>query len=99
MKVEVTQRDCDTGLTRSYTLDSVAKAIKRAVTERFKEVPQFQVLICTQDYVFINGRIFDLPDEVMTFIAAQDNNKPVSPMTFELPDLPDDFFQKECSHA
>lgn len=99
MQVQVTQSDCDTGLVRSFTLDSVAKAIKRAVQKRFTRYPSFQVLIPCQDYVFINGRIFDLPPEVVAFIAAQDNDKPVNPLTFELPDLPDDFFEMEVSHA
>ena len=100
MIVEVTQRDCDTGLTRSYTLDSIAKAIKRTVSERFKgNVPQFQVLIPMPHGVFINGRLFDLPPPVEQFIIDQDNNRPVQPLTFEIADLPDDFFEKETSHA
>jgi hypothetical protein len=39
-----------------------------------------------------------LPKSVR-FIAAQDKDKPVKPLTFELPDLPDDFFEKEAAHA
>lgn len=99
MKVEILQSDIDQGLTRSYTLGSVSRAIKRAVQKRFGRTPSFQILIPSQDYVFINGRIFDLPPEVGVFIKLQDGEKTVKPLTFELPDLPDNFFEMEHSHA
>lgn len=93
MKVTVTEEDLASGLTRSYTHDAVCKAIRRAVNKKFKLTHNYQILIPCQDYVFIDKALVELPEQAMRLIKQLDNSpKEARPISFELPDPPEDFF-------
>jgi hypothetical protein len=93
LKVELTELHIKKGLSKSYTHDPVCLAIREAVKKQFK-IEVKNVMICNQDYGFLNESIFELPEQIKKFINLFDHNKPVMPIVFEIKDLPDDIFTR-----
>lgn len=92
--VEVTQEDLDRGLTKSYTLDSAARAIERAIKRTFNITRRVYIFIPCLDYGFIDGRMFETPPTLQHLIHNSDNKRPVKPCTFTL-EMPEDFFDEK----
>jgi hypothetical protein len=99
--VKITQADLDKGFARSYTMDSVANAIKRAVKNAFNYHRDFQVLIPNLDFGFIDGRYFELPkvaQDIIHFSEHPEKKQRPQPGEFVL-EMPEDFFDENAAMA
>lgn len=87
MTFSVTEKEIRNGLRESYTHNPVAVTIKKAIkAERRVDV---KVEIYTLDYGFIDGRIFELPNQPRILLKKFHGGSKVQPIVFEL-DIPDD---------
>ena len=75
MKISVTQQHIDAGLRGSCTGDPIALALKDA---------GFDFVWVAPDRIEATVRTYSIPEDVLEFMKAFDNEHYVQPFTFEL---------------
>lgn len=89
MQFSVTDKEIRQGLRESYTHNPVCIAVKRLL-KKLRNV-DLKVEIFQLDYIFIDARLFELPEQPQVLLKRFHGGEKVSPIVFDL-DIPEELF-------